>query len=95
MDRIEQVTDGKPADDTRSLTSIYKHGTDLVRVRVVRNCYEYQSFAVAEVMSGDRKWTELTHAPRDQWWAYTANPKCTLDVIADDLAARAAKILDA
>jgi len=95
MDLIEQTADGTDKTQARGITRIYAHGTDLVRVRVHRDFYKDQSYAVAEVMSSDRKWTDLTHAPREQWWEYTRNPQCGLAVVADDLAKRAAKILDA
>lgn len=95
MELIEQTSDGTKDTQSQGITRIYSHGPDLVRVRIVRDFYQNQSYAVAEVMSSDRKWTELTHAPREQWWEYTRNPECGLSVVADDLAKRAGKILNA
>lgn len=81
------------------LTRVYEISGEVVRVRIERDAYPHQSFAVAEVLSADRTWTNLASNPVDTWRGST--PASTGDVpkalgsLASDLAIRAATILSA
>jgi hypothetical protein len=71
-----------------TLTQIYRHGELTVRVKVVRDSYEFQSFATAWVLNGNREWTAIAETPASEWHA-----KTPVEQVAKALAARAAKIL--
>lgn len=50
-----------------TLTRVHRIGTDTVRVRVERDSYTRQSFAVAEALSALLTWTELAADPPGNW----------------------------
>lgn len=80
-----------------------------VRLRVKRDSYKQQSHAVAEVLNGDLKWTDLVSESAESWWP--GSPHLTsvfkpdehknrkgealLGEIADRLLARATAVLAA
>lgn len=39
----------------------------IFRIRVVRDPYEMQSYATAEIMADDRSWTHLISIPATKW----------------------------
>jgi len=78
---------------TRTLTRILKCGDVTVRIRVERNFYVMQSFAVFEVLAADRTWTNVTNAPASEWQAGTRSGD--LAEVAENLAMRAERILTA
>lgn len=74
-----------------SLTRIYRVGGDTVRIRVVRDHYEHQSLALAEVLSTDRTWTHLLSAPPSRW--HQSVRAAELHTVADELLGRAVNVL--
>lgn len=85
--------------DNTYLTCIYRidgSPQDVVRVRVRHNFYETQSYAVAEVLNADRKWTDLVSEPTGTWHATTGHcgiPLVVMSSVATDLARRARTVL--
>ncbi|MGF7234400.1 MAG: hypothetical protein ACQSGP_05505, partial [Frankia sp.] len=82
-----------------SLTRVYRIGDDTVRVRIFRDHYPDQSYALADVLRPNREWTNLATNPPSGWHHTTrpAHPNDTtaFSGLADRLAARAATILAA
>jgi hypothetical protein len=79
------------------LTRVYKICGDVVRVRIERDAYLRQSFAVAEVLAADRTWTALVTNPASNWHGSTPSHASevpeVLGFLADGLAIRATTIL--
>ena len=94
---VDEVTNS--AGDRHEVTRIYKIGTDTVRIRMRRDLYPDHSFAVVEVLTTDRKWTQLINEPVWNWYFEVNCPDYALDidtglhVVADRLYERAAAIL--
>jgi hypothetical protein len=95
---VDQVvdTDGQCCE----LTRVYKIGGDVVRIRVRLDVSDVaKSYAVAEVLTADRKWTDLAEDPADNWFCeaqcadYAPDIETGLHVVADQLYERAAAIL--
>lgn len=83
-----------------TLTRAYQAGNFKIRVRVVRDGYARQSYAVAEVLSALLTWTELATNPASNWHGSTGHAATHPDTIvaelgglADELARRAVAIL--
>jgi hypothetical protein len=79
------------------LVRVYRFATgDVVRVTVRRDFYERQSYARAEVLNVDRKWTDLIYKPTKVWYPHTeAEAHWTVPIeVAESLARRAYSILD-
>ncbi|MBB5157443.1 hypothetical protein [Saccharopolyspora phatthalungensis] len=65
-----------------------------VRATVHRDFYPHQSFALAQVLTHDMTWTDLTFEPPEQWWDTTPVPRDKhLDTVAE-LAPIAEKLID-
>lgn len=67
-----------------------------VRVRIKRDHYAHQSFAVAEVLTSDRTWTNVLDEPTDHWHDSSGVPatsESVLLMVAEQLAERAASVL--
>lgn len=73
-----------------------------VRVRVHRDFYLHQSWAIADVLTPDLTWTELATAPPSDWHPGTHTPRITahaaaardtLLLTADHLTQRAQQLL--
>jgi hypothetical protein len=84
-----------------TLTRVYRHGSLKIRVRVVRDSYQRQSHAAAEVLSTLLTWTQLVDDPPCNWHGDTGYAAATpadavreLAGVADALARRAATVLD-
>lgn len=83
------------------LTRVVKVGPNVVRVRVKRDSYEFQSYAVVELLSETREWTELAQSSAASWHRTTSpgrsasqvDPRDQLGDLADRLVSRAATIL--
>ena len=78
------------------LTRVYHVDGHVLRVRVHRDSYGFQSHAVAEVLTPHRTWTVVATAPWTEW--HKATPLYTADAtpltpIADRLIERARRIL--
>ncbi|MFI7437849.1 hypothetical protein [Micromonospora haikouensis] len=71
-------------------------GGTLLRVRIHRDAYQHQSYALVEVFTPTMTWTALTTEPASAWHAATpcrsAGP-APLESLADRLFARADAIL--
>lgn len=91
------------------LTRVSKLGSGhKVRVRVCRDSYLNQSYAVAEVLNADLKWTDLVSEAAESWHpgspylashfgadhpARNGKPEALLNQIADRLLTRATAVL--
>jgi hypothetical protein len=88
MELIDEIS-GQGGRDTAVLTRTFRHGRDIVRVRIRRNFYASQSSATADVLNSDRTWTLIAEVPPGNWHA----AETPMPEVADSLAGRAAKIL--
>ncbi|MFI2663435.1 hypothetical protein [Micromonospora carbonacea] len=71
-------------------------GGILLRVRIHRDAYQHQSYAVVEAFTPAMTWTALTTEPASEWHAATPNRSsgpAPLEGLADRLFARADAIL--
>jgi hypothetical protein len=78
------------------LTRAYHVDGHVLRVRVYRDFYARQSYAVAEILTPQHTWTVVATAPGTQW--HHTTPSITPDAspltpVADDLLRRASRIL--
>jgi hypothetical protein len=83
---------------TYTLTRIYHLDGHVLRVKVIRDFYEFQSHATVAVLGGERTWTVLASAPPCDWHERTtsqATDARQLVPIADQLARRGLRILAA
>ena len=97
-----ETTVGTTTNGGARITRIYHAGELTVRVRVAHDSYRVQSYALAEVLTPGLDWTKITETPPEEFHyagrgganKVTKEP-CEADLlaIADDLAARAARIL--
>lgn len=84
-----------------TLTQIHKVRGHVVRIRIRRDSYQQQSWAVAEVLAAGLTWTELASAHPSTWFDLTPSPYAgksqasALYHLASQLHARAALILAA
>ena len=78
-----------------SLTEVYRLGSETVRVRVRSDFYVPQSYAVAEVLTPARTWTQLATRSPETWHAKSSAilGASTLREVAADLLDAATKIL--
>ncbi|WFE59564.1 hypothetical protein [Micromonospora sp. WMMD712] len=70
----------------------------LLRVRIHRDAYQHQSYALVEVFTPAMSWTALTSEPASGWHAatpYRSSGPVPLESLADRLFARADAILRA
>lgn len=81
---------------------VYRLATETVRVRIVRDSYRHQSYAVVEVLNAEKTWTDLASWDPQNWYertpsVYTRNPaparSADFEFIATNLLARAGRIL--
>jgi len=100
MQLIDETIENK--DSRTTLTRVYHHGVEIVRVQVERDGYKPQSYARAAVLARDRSaWTVLAVTPADGWYADCQGPVevrlpkrvTRLAAVADELAKRAELIL--
>lgn len=91
---------GRTTNDGPKITRTYRLGQYTVRVRVARDSYMTQSYAVAEVLTPALTWTNLCEQPPENFFEHapTHGPKAAasqelLLKLADDLARRGARIL--
>lgn len=84
------------------LTQTHDLDGHVVRVRVHRDFYLHQSWAVADVLTPALTWTELATAPAQDWHPDTHTPRITahaaaardtLQPIASDLTGHAQRLL--
>lgn len=106
LELIDQTATGL-REQTRTLTRIFRadtgrgDGSWLIRVTVHKDDHERQSHAAAEVLSDLRTWTTLVTAPASSWHADTPATysaivtTAALGPVADKLAARAERVLEA
>jgi hypothetical protein len=70
---------------------------DTLRIMVNRDFYDFQSFAVADILSSAGEWTAIADTPVESWYPTTrlrpSDVKEVLGPIADALADRAIAIL--
>lgn len=81
-----------------TLARTYRIRSEAVQVRIARDVSLNQSFAVAKVLTPDRRWTTLATQPAALWHPSTSgDPGLDIDAVlapvADQLAQRAATIL--
>jgi hypothetical protein len=78
------------------LTRVHHVDGHVLRIRVSRDSYDFQSSAVVEVLTPQRTWTVLATTPSTEWHEstplYAADP-APLEPIADRLVDRARRIL--
>lgn len=94
------TTIGRTTNDGPRLTRVYHVGQHTVRVRIARDFYLAQSYALAEVLTPALAWTVLCEQPPERFFdrAPIHGPKAgdteaILLELAEDLARRAARIL--
>lgn len=87
---IDETTGTHGQDDI--IEQVYQLGTVKVRVRVVRNSYANQSYALAEVLTPALTWTEVAKELSGNWHG-TARDLIARKRLARKLADRAATIL--
>jgi hypothetical protein len=77
------------------LTRVHHVDANTVRIRVYRDFYDFQSHAVAEVLTPEHAWTTIATSPWTQWHASTstAAAEASLAPISDSLLERARRIL--
>ncbi|MEU8048441.1 hypothetical protein [Micromonospora haikouensis] len=71
-------------------------GGALLRVRIHRDAYQHQSYAIVEVLTPAMTWTSMTNEPASRWHAgtpYRSTGPAPLESLADRLFARADSIL--
>jgi hypothetical protein len=96
---IERDESAGVTQDDYEYTRVVETAGRIVRVRVRRNYYPHQSYAVAEVLADDMTWTQLAVEPRNNWVHDTPRPcpmihaASELGATADHLVHRAAEIL--
>jgi hypothetical protein len=83
------------------LTRVYRINDHTVRVRICRDAYQPQSYAVAEVLTPMLTWTDLVTEPVSNWYETTpsqfvkpAPTASTLHPLAEQLIRRARTILN-
>ncbi|MGC9668474.1 hypothetical protein ACNTMW_18200 [Planosporangium sp. 12N6] len=79
------------------LTRVYHVDGHVLRVWIYRDFYDFQSHAVAEVLTPQHTWAVVATAPWTQW--HHTTPSATADAapltsVADDLLRRARRILN-
>lgn len=98
-----EVLDSSPGIYSQGYTldRLVKIGRTKLRIRIKRDSYDFQSFAVAEVFNATGTWTHLLDSPPSDWHARTPyKPASTeavaglLGSIADELTNRAYTFLE-
>lgn len=95
-----ETTVGHTTNNGPRITRTYQVGEYTVRVRIARDSYITQSYAVAEVLTPALTWTNLCEQPPERFFEHAPmyGPKAAasegfLLKLADDLARRTARIL--
>jgi hypothetical protein len=95
-----ETTIGRTTNGGPRITRIYHCGEHTVRVRVARDFYSAQSFALAEVLTPALAWTKVCEQPPEEFHDGIGGGKAPgtpteeqLLALAEDLARRACRIL--
>lgn len=91
MNLLDSST-GKEGRDV-VLTRLYRHGDDTIRIRIRRNSYSDQSYAMAYLLNAHKEWTELLSEPPASWHDQSYSNTKVLETVATNLSKRAAKVL--
>ncbi len=99
--RVTELDEGASCDKHRySYTRIVRIGGHRVRAHIQRDFYDFQSYAVAEVLADNMTWTHLATNDPVNWIYNTPSPTqgpihCATELghLADILINRAAAIL--
>ena len=96
-----ETTIGRTTNGGPRITRLYHCGEHTVRVRVARDFYQAQSFALAEVLTPTLAWTKVCEQPPEQFHdgigaqgnAPSAPTEAQLLALAEELMRRACRIL--